>query len=563
MATPPSPLEMTSTFDERRLRRCRDRGIEVSLGDGFTLRPGREIRDFARDVAAMAELGAQRINTVTFEPDLNRSVEQFGVLSEMAAEAGMETTLEFSPGLAIADLPSAIDAIRAVGRPDFRLLIDTMHLVRSGSGSADIAALAPGLIGYVQLSDVPLVPTIRNYMEEACFERMVPGTGEAPLLRSSTRCRGALSSDWRCLFVRRLTLVSLLTNGFGGVWTPLESFWHNWMTSECSQPSKRTDSRPRGVVVDTELAVDSVAQQRGPGTPGVKRRRIGTLEVSVVGLGGNNFGTDFFGARCDEREVSRIVNAALDVGINLIDTAEEYSITSFLGVGHSEEFIGAALGSRRDEVVIATKFLNQNHEDPDQRGADRIVAAAEASLQRLGTDRIDLFQQHQPDPFTPMEEILEALDKLIPRWKSTRDWLQQFQGRDARQRRGGCRSSVIDALLFLSAAVQPPGTPVSGCARPAGQSTMPLASSPTFRSSTDSSLASTGSVSGLGRTPGSVQMPWSVTCFVRGHWLAANRCPTSGSKPLSSCRASPGNKATLCWSWRSRGSPTNRPSRRS
>lgn len=145
----------------------------------------------------------------------------------------------------------------------------------------------------------------------------------------------------------------------------------------------------------------------------MRRRRIGSLEISVVGLGGNNFGTDFFGVRCDGREVKRIVNAALDAGINLIDTAEEYSITSFKGEGHSEELIGAALGDRRDEAIIATKFLNQSEPDPDQRGAARIVAAVEASLRRLDTDRIDLYQQHQPDPFTPIEEILEALDGLV------------------------------------------------------------------------------------------------------------------------------------------------------
>ncbi len=145
----------------------------------------------------------------------------------------------------------------------------------------------------------------------------------------------------------------------------------------------------------------------------MKHRRIGSLEVSVVGLGGNSFGTDFFGARCDQREVTRIVNAALDAGVNLIDTAEEYSITSFLGEGHSEELIGAALGRRRDEAVIATKFLNSSEADPQQRGPARIIAAAEASLRRLGTDRIDLYQQHQPDPDTPIEETLEALDRLV------------------------------------------------------------------------------------------------------------------------------------------------------
>jgi aryl-alcohol dehydrogenase-like predicted oxidoreductase len=145
----------------------------------------------------------------------------------------------------------------------------------------------------------------------------------------------------------------------------------------------------------------------------VKHRPVGNLEVSVVGIGGNNFGTDFFGAGCSQQEVTRIVNTALDSGINLIDTAEEYSITSFLGEGHSEELIGVALGHRRDQAVISTKFSNTSEHDPAERGAARIVAAAEASLRRLGTDRIDLFQQHQPDPEIPMDEILEALDRLV------------------------------------------------------------------------------------------------------------------------------------------------------
>jgi sugar phosphate isomerase/epimerase len=179
---PPFSLRDDLALRRETLAALRDRGVTVSLGDGFVLHPGMNMRDLAGDVAVMAELGAQRVNTVTFDPDLNRSVDQFGVLAEMAAGAAMETTLEFSTGLAIADLPTALWAVRAGGRPDFRLLIDTMHLVRSGSGPGDIAVLDPALIGYVQLSDVPLVPTIGDYMEEACFERMVPGTGEAPLL---------------------------------------------------------------------------------------------------------------------------------------------------------------------------------------------------------------------------------------------------------------------------------------------------------------------------------------------------------------------------------------------
>ena len=150
-----------------------------------------------------------------------------------------------------------------------------------------------------------------------------------------------------------------------------------------------------------------------------------------MGLGGNNFGTDFFGTPCEQREVTRIVNAALDAGINLIDTAEEYSITSFLGEGHSEELIGVALRSRRDEAVIATKFSNNDEHDPAARGATRIVAAVEASLRRLGTDRIDLFQQHQPDAETPLDEILEALDALV---------------RDGKVREVGCCNFSADML---------------------------------------------------------------------------------------------------------------------
>jgi sugar phosphate isomerase/epimerase len=129
----------------------------------------------------MAELGAERVNTVSFDPDWSRTVDQFGSVAELAAASGLETTLEFGPTLSVGDLPTALRVLHEVGRPDFRLLIDTMHVVRSGSTAKDIAALDPEIIGYVQLSDAPLVPSIPNYMEEACFERMVPGTGELPL----------------------------------------------------------------------------------------------------------------------------------------------------------------------------------------------------------------------------------------------------------------------------------------------------------------------------------------------------------------------------------------------
>jgi aryl-alcohol dehydrogenase-like predicted oxidoreductase len=149
----------------------------------------------------------------------------------------------------------------------------------------------------------------------------------------------------------------------------------------------------------------------------VELRRIGKLDVSVVGLGTNNFGTDFFGKRCDQEHATAVMRAALDAGVTLIDTAEEFSVVSHLGTGQSEDFIRVALGSRRDEAVLATKFEPKSHGHPDQHGAARIVAAVGGSLQRLGTDRIDLYQQRIPDPDTPMEEILGALDQLVEQRK--------------------------------------------------------------------------------------------------------------------------------------------------
>jgi sugar phosphate isomerase/epimerase len=175
-----------SLKDDPALRRemiaaMRDRGVSISLGEGFSLREGQDFGDRRDDLEVMAELGVRRINTVTMDPDLGRSFDRFGKLAETAATLGMETTVEFGPGMSVGDLPTAVTAVDHVGRPDFRLLIDTMHFGRTGSGPADIAALDPGLIGYVQLSDAPVEPRFPTYMEEAMFERVVPGQGELPL----------------------------------------------------------------------------------------------------------------------------------------------------------------------------------------------------------------------------------------------------------------------------------------------------------------------------------------------------------------------------------------------
>jgi aryl-alcohol dehydrogenase-like predicted oxidoreductase len=111
----------------------------------------------------------------------------------------------------------------------------------------------------------------------------------------------------------------------------------------------------------------------------------------------------------DAGAAAAVVHAALDAGVTHFDTAEMY------GGGRSEEMLGAALGSRRDEAVIATKFSPRPADEPYAPGrlTERIIEAVEGSLRRLGTDRIDLYYQHMPDPTAPVDEALETLDGLI------------------------------------------------------------------------------------------------------------------------------------------------------
>ncbi len=141
-------------------------------------------------------------------------------------------------------------------------------------------------------------------------------------------------------------------------------------------------------------------------------RLIGSLEVSLLGLGCNNFAR-----KIDQPASTEVVRAALESGITFFDTADRYGYGDhpFSGPGRSEEFLGKALGSRREEVVVATKFGLPMSDDPADagRGRDWIHRACEQSLRRLGTDYIDLYMIHFPDPATPVEETLGALTELV------------------------------------------------------------------------------------------------------------------------------------------------------
>jgi aryl-alcohol dehydrogenase-like predicted oxidoreductase len=157
-------------------------------------------------------------------------------------------------------------------------------------------------------------------------------------------------------------------------------------------------------------------------------RRIGALEVSVVGLGTNNFGM----AMTDD-QVPPVVEAALDSGINFFDTSDSY--------GHSEERLGQALGRHRDEVVIGTKFGSPVGADGTGGAAPAYVAQAiERTLRRLGTDRVDLYQLHRPDPQTPIADTLGALNDLV---------------RQGKVREIGCSNFSAEQLRQAEAAVAP------------------------------------------------------------------------------------------------------------
>jgi aryl-alcohol dehydrogenase-like predicted oxidoreductase len=174
----------------------------------------------------------------------------------------------------------------------------------------------------------------------------------------------------------------------------------------------------------------------------METRRIGSLEVSIVGLGCNNFGS-----RIDEARTREVIDAAFEAGINLLDTADIYGAT------RSEAFIGRILGRRRDDVVIATKF-GMTREPHVVGGASPayVRSAVEGSLARLRTDRIDLYQLHEPRPETPIADTLGALDELVREGKVREIGCSNFtaeQLREARDAAPGARFVSVQNELNL------------------------------------------------------------------------------------------------------------------
>ena len=160
---------------------ARECGVEIALGEGFLVMPGLQIADMAGTLDIMAELGAPVVNAVVVEQDRARAADEFGLFAQMAGERGLVATIEFMPLMWPASIAEALAFLAEVGAANGKLLLDAMHVYRSGARTEDVAAIDPAMIAYVQLCDVPMPATTGDYGEEARHDRLCPGEGGLPL----------------------------------------------------------------------------------------------------------------------------------------------------------------------------------------------------------------------------------------------------------------------------------------------------------------------------------------------------------------------------------------------
>lgn len=192
IGTVPAPIEYNpegyapwNLLQDAALRRdlkaaLAERGVELLFGDGNVFLPGVEAREsLAPQLDLYQELGVERVNSISFEPSLERTYDQFAIFVEMAVERGLKPTIEFCPISVVGNLETGVGAVKHAGE-HARLLVDTMHFFRSGSSIEDLAQVAD-LVGHIQFCDAPREPKIADYLEEAMFERLIPGDGDAPL----------------------------------------------------------------------------------------------------------------------------------------------------------------------------------------------------------------------------------------------------------------------------------------------------------------------------------------------------------------------------------------------
>jgi aryl-alcohol dehydrogenase-like predicted oxidoreductase len=190
----------------------------------------------------------------------------------------------------------------------------------------------------------------------------------------------------------------------------------------------------------------------------MERRKIGALDVSVVGIGCNNFGW-----RIDAAATKAVVDAALGAGINFFDTADVY------GAGQSEEYLGTALKGRREQAVIATKFSIKMGEGMEGAKPEYVRRALEASLRRLGVGTIDLYQLHKPDAATPIGDTLAALDEAVKAGQVREIGCSNFSAAQLREARaavqGGAAKFVSVQNEYILVHRDPENEVLPECAR--------------------------------------------------------------------------------------------------
>lgn len=184
----PYGLPHFSLIEDAALRRdtvacLDDHGVSIALIDAFFIKSGQSVEQHRRCFEIFAELGVRRVNAVSIDPSWERTIDEMAALVAMATEYNATVVVESCPLLTIGTLAQAIELINIVSMPNFKLLIDTMHVTRSGETEA-LADIDPVLIDYVQISDGAITaPSPEAYMEEAMSERLIPGDGEMPLVK--------------------------------------------------------------------------------------------------------------------------------------------------------------------------------------------------------------------------------------------------------------------------------------------------------------------------------------------------------------------------------------------
>ena len=256
------------------------------------------------------------------------------------------------------------------------------------------------------------------------------------------------------------------------------------------------------------------------------------LRVSAVGLGCNNFGQ-----RTDLETSRKVIHKAIDLGITLFDTADIYA-----GMGGSETVLGEVLGDRRKDIVLATKYSKPMSNDGTKQGASRryIMSAVEASLKRLKTDYIDLYQQHDYDPLTPIEETLRALDDLVRQGKVRYIGNSNFPAWRIAEAELTARADERQPVRLLPGRIQPRGARHREGPAAGGAGTTISACCRSFRSPADCSPANTSAAPPRRRTPASPRCRRCATATSRRATRTSSRsCRRSRKRAATPCSNSP------------------------